>query len=331
MSILYVTEQQSVICKTGGRLVVEKHGEVLMEVPRLDELDTVLIFGNVQVDTPALFELMDHGIEVAILSVRGRLYGQLTPPNAKNLPLRMKQYEVSRSERFCLVFAREIVAAKIASSMAVLHGFRRHHPAAVPLAGIRELEPPLAEVETVASIDSLRGLEGTAAARYFGRLTGVIPPIFGFEDRNRRPPRDPMNALLSFGYVLVENELQSLLDALGFDPYLGFFHQIAYGRPSLALDLLEEFRAALVDRFSAGLLNLGIFKPVDFESTPDEGVRLSREALKRYFVEYEKELTSPMALGEERLTWRLLFRRQAERLARTVLEEEPYEAFRLPS
>lgn len=139
-----------------------------------------------------------------------------------------------------------------------------------------------------------------------------------------------MNALLSFGYVLVGNELQALLDAMGFDPYLGFFHQMDYGRPSLALDLLEEFRAPLVDRFSARLLNLGILKKVDFTTTPEKGTILDREALKGYFVEYEKELNATVALGGETISWRQLFRRQAERLARALVDDIPYEAFRLP-
>ena len=111
---------------------------------------------------------------------------------------------------------------------------------------------------------------------------------------------------------------------------LGFYHQVEYGRPSLALDLLEEFRAALVDRFSLGLLNLNVLKSQDFTETPEKGVTLHREALKVYFARYEKELTSGVSLGSETLTWREIFRRQAERLARALLTGEPYEAFRLP-
>lgn len=329
MPVLYVTEQRSIIRKTSDRLVVEKDGTILMEVPCL-KLDTILIFGNVQVTTQALVEMLDHGIELAILSKSGQLRGQITPPKARNIPLRMRQYELSRSERFCLQFAREVVTAKIESSAAVLRRFRMNHPEAVSLAGIEDVERHAPAARKVAAIDSLRGIEGTAAARYFESLAGMVPPAFAFDGRNRRPPRDPVNALLSFGYVLVGNELQALLDAMGFDPYLGFYHQIDYGRPSLALDLLEEFRAALVDRFSAGLLNLGIFRPEDFMETPEKGVILRREAMKTYFACYEKELTSPVSLGEESLTWRHIFRRQAERLARTLLEDQPYEAFRLP-
>ncbi|MES1244640.1 MAG: CRISPR-associated endonuclease Cas1 [Acidobacteriota bacterium] len=329
MPVLYVTEQRSILRKTSDRLIVEKEGQVLMEVPCL-KLDTVMIFGNVQVTTQALVEMLDHGIELAILSTSGQLRGQLTPPKARNIVLRMRQYEASHSERSCLTFAREVVAAKIESSVAVLRRFRMNHPKAVSLAEVKELERTAQSARAAVSLDSLRGVEGASAARYFRCLEEMVPPAFGFNGRNRRPPRDPMNALLSFGYVLVGNELQALLDAMGFDPYLGFFHQVDYGSPSLALDLLEEFRAALVDRFSARILNLGILKAADFMTTPEKGTILGRDSLKRYFVEYEKELNTPLALGEESLTWRQLFRRQAERLARALMDDVPYEAFRLP-
>lgn len=329
MPVLYVTEQRSIIRKTSDRLVVEKEGTVLMEIPCL-KLDTILIFGNVQVTTQALVEMLDHGIELAILSKSGQLRGQLTPPKAKNIPLRMRQYEAAHDERFCLQFAREVVAAKIESSAAVLRRFRKHHPEAVALAAVQELDSRIPAARATLTLEALRGVEGTAAARHFRALAGMVPPAFEFDGRNRRPPRDPVNALLSFGYVLVGNELQALLDAMGFDPYLGFYHQVDYGRPSLALDLLEELRAALVDRFSVGLLNLGILKPQDFVETSEKGVVLSREALKTWFAQYEKELTSTVALGGESLTWRQIFRRQAERLARTLLHDEPYQAFRWP-
>lgn len=329
MPVLYVTEQQSIIRKTSDRLVVEKEGTVLMEIPCL-KLDTILIFGNVQVTTQALVEMLDHGIELAILSKSGQLRGQLTPPKAKNIPLRMRQYEAARDERFCLRFGREVVSAKIESSAAVLRRFRKHHPEAIPISDVQELDSRLPAARAALSLETLRGVEGTAAACHFRALAGMVPRDFGFEGRNRRPPRDPVNALLSFGYVLVGNELQALLDAMGFDPYLGFFHQVDYGRPSLALDLLEEFRAALVDRFSTNLLNLGVLQRQDFVETSEKGIVLGREALKTWFARYEKELDSTVSVDGESLTWRQIFRRQAERLARTLLEDEPYQAFRWP-
>lgn len=140
-----------------------------------------------------------------------------------------------------------------------------------------------------------------------------------------------MNALLSFGYVLVGNEIQSLLDGMGFDPYIGFFHQIEYGRPSLALDLLEELRAPLIDRFSLGLFLRGTLTAEDFTSSPENGFRLEREGLQKFFKAYEGELTRPMVLEGETMTFRQLVRRQAERLARCLMEGEPYRSFRWPA
>jgi CRISP-associated protein Cas1 len=329
MATLYVTEQKAIIRKTSDRLVVEKNKTVLMEIPCL-KLDTVLIYGNVQVTTQALAEMLDHGIELALFSLSGRLRGQLTPPKAKNIPLRMRQYEVSRSEDFCLRLSREIVQAKIRNSGAVLRRFRMNHPEAVALADIKDVEDMADAAGRALTLGTLRGQEGTAAARYFRLLPGMVPECFRFDGRSRRPPRDPVNALLSFGYVLVGNEIQSLLDGMGFDPHLGFFHQIDYGRPSLALDLLEEFRAAFVDRLTLNLLNLGLLTPEDFQTTPEKGVLLRRESMQRYFPVYEREITTPLSVDGQSLTFRQLFRRQAERLARTLLEDEPYEPFRLP-
>jgi CRISPR-associated protein Cas1 len=329
VATLYLIEQGSVVHKAGERLVVEKNRQVLLEIS-CHKLDAILIFGNVQVTTQALVELLDHGIELALLSVSGKLRGQLTPPKARNVPLRMRQYEMALAEPFRLQLAREVVLAKVLNSAAVLKRFRRNHPEAIAPAEIAGLEGAAESVTQAASVEILRGVEGSCAARYFRALGAMIPGDFTFDGRSRRPPRDPVNAVLSFGFVLVGNELQSLLDGMGFDPYLGMYHALDYGRPSLALDLLEEFRAALVDRWSASLLNLGVLKPQDFTTTAEGGVLLGREGMRRYFPAYEKELTTSFSVDGEQLTFRQLFRRQAERLARTLTEGEPYRSFRLP-
>ena len=329
MANLYLTEQGAVLRKTGDRLIVEKDGEVLLEVPCL-KLDAVLVFGNVQFTTQAAVEMLDQGIELALLSTSGRLRGQLTPPKAKNVVLRVAQYDLHRSAEFSLAFAREVVQAKVANGAAVLRRFRENHPEALELAEIAGLEAAGARAAEAESLESLLGLEGTAAARYFALLARTVPAELGFSGRNRRPPRDPLNALLSFGYVLVGGELQSLLDGMGYDPYIGFYHQVDYGRPSLALDLLEEFRAPLVDRFSVKLVNLGVLKADDFTSSPQGGVYLGHEAKKRYFAAYESEIEAPFAADEGETSFRKLFRRQAERLARALQGGELYRAFRYP-
>jgi|SRR6185295_8457141 len=329
MATLYVTEQNAILRKTGDRVLVEKDDQVLLDVPCL-KLENVFLFGNVQVTTQALAELLDHGIELALFTVNGRLRGQLTPPKAKNVELRMRQYEHSRSTGFCLGLAREIIQAKIENSLHFLRELRRNHPELFTPADLDAFAGQTAKVPQAASLDSLRGIEGGCAAAHFRLLGRAVPKELAFSGRQRRPPPDPFNALLSFGYVLVGHEIQALLDGMGFDPYLGFFHQLDYGRPSLALDLLEEFRAPLIDRLSLKLFNLGVLRKEDFVTGRDGGCFLNQDGKKRYFHTYEEELNRPVALGEEQLSYRRLFRRQAERLARALAGEETYRSFRLP-
>ena len=329
MARLYITEQQAVLRKTGDRLIVEKDHEILAEIPCL-KLEAVLIYGNVQFTTQAAVELLDHGIELAIFSMSGQLRGQLTPPKAKNVVLRMRQYELHGSEPFCLRLARAMVRGKILNAASTLKRFRANHPEALPQASVDMVERTLDRLESCASLVTLRGLEGAAAASYFKAFAALVPPDLGFSGRQRRPPRDPVNALLSFGYVLIGNELQSLLDGIGFDPYIGFLHRLDYGRPSLALDLLEEFRPALVDRFTTRLLNLGILGREDFSPGRDGGLYLGREGKRRYFAELEKELNTPLAGEPQSLSFRDVFRRQADRLAAAITRDEPYESFLLP-
>lgn len=219
---------------------------------------------------------------------------------------------------------------KLLNAAAVLQRHRANHPEALGHEAVRDLEERAETVERCGSLEVLRGVEGSAAGRYFRSLGTLVPPGLSFDGRNRRPPRDPVNALLSFGYVLVGSELQSLLDGIGFDPYIGFYHRLDYGRPSLALDLLEEFRPALVDRFTVGLLNLGVLGLDDFQRSPEGGLFLSQDGKRRYFAAYEKELNAPLAIDGEALSYRKLFRRQAERLARTLTAGEIYRSFRLP-
>lgn len=350
MAVLYVTEQGAAIRRRGRTLVVEKQGTPLAEVEG-HTLEAVLIFGTAQLTTPAISFLLNEGIEAAFLTRDGRLKGQLTPVKARNILLRVAQFERARQPEFCLRLARAIVAGKIANALAGLRRFRNNHPEAPLGAAIAHLENAQREVAHAPSRETLLGLEGSAARAYFNAFSCMCLGPLPFPGRRRRPPTDPVNALLSLGYTLVVSELQSLLDARGFDPYLGFLHGIQYGRPSLALDLLEEFRYPLVDRFTLYLNNKGILAPEDFEeaapeseaaATPDQaassderaeaapdppqGIRLTRDGLRKYLTAWEDWLSRP-ALDEatgDRVHYREIFRRQAERLARAIREDVAY-------
>lgn len=329
MANLYLTEQGAVVRKTGDRLIVEKDGVELLEIECF-KLDTIFLFGNVHVTTPALTELLEHGIELALLTLSGRLKGQLTPPKAKNVRLRMAQYQKSQDPVFALPLARAFVGAKVRNAQALLT--RQHHN--YPERGFalhrEELERLQRSLDTAETLDSLRGLEGTAARQYFAGFALACRTELTFDGRRRRPPTDPINALLSFGYTLVGAELTSLLDAMGYDPYIGFYHQLDYGRPSLALDLLEEFRVPAVDRLVLNLANLRTLQASDFVADEENGgLRLDRKALGKFFRAYEahlsKEFTDkPTGVAT---SLRKAFRRQAERLAASITRGEPYTPF----
>lgn len=329
MANLYLTEQGSVLCKTGDRLVVQKDKAVLLDI-QCSKINAVLVFGNVQITTQAMHELFKFGIELAILTRTGRLIGQLTSPATKNIELRVEQFKRYGDETFKLDLSKTIVSGKLTNCLTLLKDFYHNH-SNVDLTGeISGMEASLNNISGAESLSSLRGVEGSAAQSYFkgfGRM--LLGDSFTFEGRRKHPSTDPVNALLSFGYTLIFNEISSLLDGLGFDPYLGYFHQVDYGRASLASDIQEEFRAS-VDRFTLYIINNKILDQEDFyRNDKDASVYLKREAMKRYFSEYETYLSREFKHPHtgENTTLRKCFRIQAERLAGSLTKNEPYKTF----
>jgi CRISPR-associated protein Cas1 len=330
MANLYLTEQGSVLRKTGERIIVEKDDEILLDVP-CHKVESVLVFGNVQVTTQALHELFEHGIELAILTRTGKLIGQLTSPATKNIALRIDQFRRYWDADFRLGLSRIIVQGKIMNGRNLLRSFCYNHPECDLAAELEQMAESLSEIPAAGDIGVLMGIEGNAARRYFAGFARMLLGPFAFDGRRKHPAPDPVNALLSFGYTLAFNEISSLLDGLGFDPYLGYFHSVDYGRASLASDLLEEFRASM-DRFTLYLINNRIFHEDDFYPNPKgEGIYLTREALKTYFLQYERHLNRELAHPDtaETTTLRKCFRSQAEKLAACIRGGAPYETFNL--
>lgn len=337
MPALYLTEQGSSLRLDGQRFVVEKDGEVLLSVPAV-HVERVIVLGNVQLTTLAIGFLLEQGIDVSFLTLTGRLKGRLVAVESKNVLLRVAQHQRARDEAFCLSLAKCIVRGKIRNQRSVVMRYARNHPDAVLDQAAEELGRMMEQVDEQGSVSALMGVEGRASAVYFRVFGRMLQPEFPFTQRTRRPPRDPVNALLSFGYTLAGNELLAVTSAVGFDPYVGFLHGISYGRPSLPLDLLEEFRAPLVDRLTMAVINLNILEPEDFEeraggdgqdATAGAGVRLKPDGLKRYLREYEKALNTPFRhpVTGEQTTFRRLFLLQAQALAKVVKEGGRYEPY----
>ncbi len=286
---------------------------------------------SVCLTTSALHSLLVEGIELALFSFRGELLGQLTPPLGKNIPLHIAQFSRHSDAGFSLDISRKIVSAKIANARAVLQRYRDNHPGSFSAHDMDTLENLSTAAGQARDLSSLLGLEGAAAAHYFGCLGRMLRAPWQFTARSRRPPQDPVNAVLSFGYVVVGAQIQALLDGSGLDPYLGFYHQPDYGRPGLALDLLEEFRHPLVDRLAVRLFNQGILQETHFFRPANGGVFLNTEGKRRFFRHYEKMLGewAPTAQFTSPGGFRSILQQQIERLIRTIQNGAVYQPFQL--
>ncbi|NLE74956.1 MAG: CRISPR-associated endonuclease Cas1 [Actinobacteria bacterium] len=337
MPALYLTEQGATLRKTGDRLIVEKEKKQLLELECF-KISTVFLFGGVHVTTDAMTKMLSRGISLVLLTRDGRLKGRLVPPVAKNSPLRLAQYERHLDPVFSLELAKEHISAKVAGTRELLMRHARNHPELEIKPHTNEMAQLLARIPKVKSLPTLLGVEGASARAYYQGFQKCLRRDMGFSGRRRRPPTDPVNAMLSLGYVMLNSEIMAQLEGIGFDPHLGFYHRPAYGRPSLALDVLEEFRV-IVDQLVLRLVNMGIVDEKDFESTPvDEdhaadgeetrSVRLRRDSFKLFLQEYglHFEGTVTELTAGKSVSIRSLIRTQCHRLAGHIQDRETYQA-----
>ncbi|HID85806.1 MAG TPA: CRISPR-associated endonuclease Cas1, partial [Anaerolineae bacterium] len=311
MSVLYITEQGARLAKTGGRLLVKKGRETLLDVPAI-EVSQVIIFGSVSITPATVPFLLGRGIDVTYLTRQGRYKGRLQPEFSKKVTLRRHQFARASDPAFCLEVAKAIVLGKIANSRTFcLRQYRESRDQVIGRA-IRRMERAMREVARARDIEEVRGQEGAAGAAYynaFGRM--IKAPGFSFKARTKRPPRDPVNAMLSLGYTLLHNNVYAMINVVGLDPYQGFFHAGRYGHPTLASDLTEEFRAIIVDSMVLSVINKRVLKPGDF-SQSRKGVYLSREGLRRFVGQYDARMNTKVIhpLCGERMTYMQCIERQ---------------------
>jgi len=283
-------------------------------------VDQVVVVGNIQLTTPAVALLLQKDIDVVFLSSHGRFRGRLMTTGSRFAQLRHRQLRLMDDEAASLGIARAIVLGKLGNQQALL----RQQEGQGVNGAVAFLEQAIAQAGKAQSVDSLRGVEGSAGARYFAVLKALIPPEWGFTKRVYHPPTDPANALLSFGYTLLLKDVSAAIQLVGLDPYLGFFHAIDYGRPSLALDAMEEFRP-LVDGLVLRLIGQGEITPGDFQSRRrDKAVLLTDEARKGFVKAYEAQVNAPTTYAprKEQTSYRRCIELQVRQLARLVLGKQ---------
>ena len=301
---LYLTEQGAVLRKAGDRFLVEKDDEVLLDLP-YHKLETVLLFGNIQVTTQALAELLEKGVNLSLFSRQGQFRGTLSPPRGKNIDLRVAQFDLYRDGARALLTARAVVKGKVANGVTVLRRYRaRGAPGAMETATFDERVAQLAQVaaacDQAATVAAVDGVEGSAAHNYFELAMEYNKSGMAWPGRKKHPATDPLNALLSLTYTLLMHELTALIEGAGLDPYLGFLHQVDYGRPSLALDLMEAFRHPVGDRLVLTLANRETIGSDDFRPGGERpGLFLAPAAMRRFFGEYERWMLDCGRTGSE--------------------------------
>lgn len=330
MSTLYVTDRETELMRRGERVLLRRQGRVVADVPLL-QLDQVVIFGNNTLSTPLVSLFLEAQVPVSFLSFNGRFQGRLQPAFSKHALLRQAQHRAAGDPARTLELARRFVIGKIANQRArLLRAERTGNASGAEVA--RTLIQLIPVAERASDLDTLRGAEGLAARAYFSVMPELVGRHgFNFERRTRRPPRDPVNAMLSFAYSLLQTTVDAAVNAVGFDPYTGYLHSARYGKPSLVLDLMEEFRPVIADAVVVTAIHKRMLGPDDFVErfgAVEMGEAGRRSFLQAYEDKVRDEIKHPV-FGYK-VSLRRCVELQARILAKTLLGElERYEPFRI--
>lgn len=298
----------------------------LRRIP-LHDVEQVVVETTTGLSLAALAALAEREVPVVIIRPSGRAVALCLAP-ATDGSTRLAHYQSKLSTEFPLALARALVEAKIANSRRLLQRLAASRQQPAPHA-VARMEPCRRQALEATSIDSCRGYEGTAAGAYFEALATFFPPHAPFERRSRRPPHNAANALLSFGYSLLGHETATALHAAGLDPSLGFLHESEPGRPALALDFVEPFRAPVADGLALDLLNHGTLKPDRHFEPAHGGIYLNHDGRRRYYTAYERRMDRPFTseLTGERTTLRDEIRRQIQSFKRALRREGDFTPF----
>lgn len=323
---LYVQEPGARVGTSRGSIVVTKDDQKLATA-RLQDTSQLVLCGNIGVSAQAIHILAEASIPIVHLSGGHWFYAVTHGQSLRNAFDRAAQFEAARDPARCLAIAKQLVIDKAANQRTLI---RRNAPSDAPLdRAIRDIDDYVESVPKAPSIDVLRGIEGSIAARYFSQFGKLLRPrdfdaSWDFSTRNRRPPTDPVNALLSFGYSLLAKDMTVALLSEGLDPYWGFYHTPRHGRPALSLDLMEPFRAALVDSAVITAINTGMVCASDFARSQSACLMntTGRKAfLRAYEARLDQLITHPVF--EYRCSWRIVLRLQARLLARWLRGDVP--------
>jgi len=327
MSTIYVTTQGAVIKKVEKRFIIEFEGETIASFPDF-KVENILVYGNIQITTQAIRHALNNGINIVFMNSAGKFTGKISPLESKNIYLRISQFENFRNTSQCLKLAKEPISAKIHNAVVMLQRFVKNVDEELQYK--EELKRINKLVETATTVDELKGIEGEASAVYFKEIKRIITPEIKFKGRSYYPAEDPFNSVLNFLYGLLSHEILSILESKGFDPYLGFFHSVEYGRISLVYDMIEPFRPVIADSIAVKVFRKKeISQEDDFEPSP-EYCYLIKDSAKRVLISnYEEKMESPLEATNGKMKPRQIAIDNVNSLARFLQNGEPFQAFRI--
>jgi CRISPR-associated protein Cas1 len=321
VSTVYVTREDSGLYKRGERLIVKQDNKKVADVA-LVKVDQIVVFGNASISGSLISLLLKANVPISYLSYYGKYKGRLIPEYSKNSLLRIKQFEAYNDQEFCVEFTRKVVEGKLSNMRTLIMRDTRGDRSEKVDKVINKMKNVIDKLDRVTSIDKLRGYEGIASRYYFSIFNSVLDDEFQFSKRTRRPPRDPINCLLSFGYALLLNDVLTALYLVGFDPYIGFFHSSQYGKPSLALDLMEEFRPVIVDSVIKTMVNKKMVSQDDFEEVYGT-IKMKEKARKKFLEQYEQRLRRKFThpIFDYKVSWRRCIELQARLISKFIVKE----------
>lgn len=326
LKTLYLLKHGSVLGKESERFVIKYQGEVQQEIPAI-HVDQIMVFGNAQITTQVMQLSLQKRIPIFLLSGNGRFYGVVDSFDTEPVILHQQQFSLAADRGFCLKLAIAILRGKLANSRVILRRFSRHHQTPELIAAAKQLTAMIKRLENAENLDQLRGFEGSAARIYFQAFAASLDSEWQFEKRIKKPPTDPLNAMLSYGYTLLFYNIYSLLRSQGLNPHVGVLHPLRQGHPALASDMMEEFRSLVVDSVVFNIAINHKLSPNDFilPNKPGEPCLLNKQARKYFITQLENKLNARLKhpVSGLQLDYRRCIEHQINHLVAVIRQTTP--------
>ncbi|MEE9326666.1 MAG: CRISPR-associated endonuclease Cas1 [Cocleimonas sp.] len=325
LKTLYLMEHGSTLGKEYERFIIKKNGKVIKQIPAI-HVDQIMVFGNSQLTTQVMQFCLQTRIPIYLLSAKGKYYGMVDSFSTEPVLLHREQFLRADDKAFCLQLAKQFIKGKISNNRLLLQRLSRNREAPAFDRAIKQLKHSINQLQTATTLDQLRGYEGTAARINFQAIAATVDSSWGFTQRVKQPPTDPINAMLSYGYTLLFYNIYTFLRARGLNPHVGYLHPMRMGHPALASDVMEEFRSIVVDAVVLNIVFNKKLSPEDFELPEKEGdICLLKPKARGVFIRYlEKKLNAGVThpVSNLKLDYRRCMEHQVNHLAAVIRERE---------